>query len=63
MFADDAQIAKSITKTLNSDLTNISDWMAANKLSLNQKIHACRNRRLADKTIVFSEHEVSKVTE
>ena len=27
---------KSITKTLNSDLTNISDWMAANKLSLNK---------------------------
>jgi sarcosine oxidase/L-pipecolate oxidase len=40
MFADDTQIGvaskdpKSITKTLNSDLTNISDWMAANKLSL-----------------------------
>jgi hypothetical protein len=42
MFADDTQIGvagkvpKSITKTLNSDLTNISDWMAANKLSLNK---------------------------
>ena len=24
-------------------------------------MHACRNPRLADKTIVFSEHEVSKV--
>jgi hypothetical protein len=28
---------------------------------LEKKIHACRNPRLADKTIVFSEHEVSKV--
>ncbi len=42
MFADDTQIGvagedpKSIIKTLNSDLTNISDWMAANKLSLNK---------------------------
>ena len=42
MFADDAQIEvagkdpKSITKTLNSDSTNISDLMAANKLSLNK---------------------------
>jgi hypothetical protein len=24
-------------------------------------MHACRNPRLADKTIAFSEHEVSKV--
>jgi retron-type reverse transcriptase len=42
MFADDTQIGvagkdpKSITKTLNSDSTNISDCMAANKLSLNK---------------------------
>lgn len=42
MFADDTQIGiaskdpKSITETLNSDLANISDWMAANKLSLNK---------------------------
>jgi hypothetical protein len=42
MFVDDTQIRvagkdpKSITKMLNSDLTNISDWMAANKLSLNK---------------------------
>ena len=41
-FADDTQIGvagkdpKSIIKTLNSDLANISDWMAANKLSLNK---------------------------
>ena len=42
MFADDTQIGtarkdiKSITETLNSELENISDWMAANKLSLNK---------------------------
>ena len=38
MFADDTQIgvAGKDPKTLNSDLTNISDWMAANKLSLNK---------------------------
>ena len=42
MFADDTQIGtaskniKSITETLNSKLENISDWMAANKLSLNK---------------------------
>ncbi len=42
MFAGDTQIGvvgkdpKSITRTLNSDLTNISDLMAANKLSLNK---------------------------
>ena len=42
MFADDTQIGtaskdiNSITETLNSELENISDWMAANKLSLNK---------------------------
>ena len=42
MFADDTQIGiaskdiSSITETLNSELENISDWMAANKLSLNK---------------------------
>ena len=42
MFADDTQIGtaskdiNSITETLNSELENISDWTAANKLSLNK---------------------------
>ena len=41
MFADDTQIAsesndiKILTGKLNNDLVNISDWMVANKLSLN----------------------------
>ena len=41
MFADDIQIAsasndiKILAGMLNCDLVNISDWMAANKLSLN----------------------------
>ena len=43
MFADDTQIdtssnnIDSIANTLNEDLTNISDWMKANKLSLSRK--------------------------
>jgi hypothetical protein len=47
MFADDTQIGvagkdpESFTKTLISDLTNISDWMAANKLSLNKSKTEC----------------------
>ena len=42
MFADDIRIGtaskdiKSITETLNSELENISDWMAASKLRLNK---------------------------
>ena len=42
MFADDIQIGtaskdiKSITETLNSELENISDWMAASKLRSNK---------------------------
>ena len=41
MFADDTQIdassnnIESIANTLNEDLANFSDWMKANKLSLN----------------------------
>ena len=41
MFADDTQIdassnnIKSIANTLNEDLAKVSDWMKANKLSLN----------------------------
>ena len=41
MFADDTQIdassnnIESIANTLNADLANVSDWMKANKLSLN----------------------------
>ena len=41
MFADDTQIdassnnIESIANTLNEDLANVSDWMKANKLSLN----------------------------
>ena len=41
MCADDTQIetaSKDInltTETLNNDLANVSEWMAANKLSLN----------------------------
>ena len=41
VFADDTQIAsasndiKILAGMLNNDLVNISDWMAANKLSLN----------------------------
>ena len=41
MFADDTQIntssnnINSIANILNEDLINVSDWMMANKLSLN----------------------------
>jgi hypothetical protein len=41
MFADDTQIdtssnnIDSIANILNEDLINVSDWMKANKLSLN----------------------------
>ena len=41
IFADDTQIdassnnIESIANTLNEDLANVSDWMKANKLSLN----------------------------
>ena len=41
MFADDTQIdassniIESIANSLNEDLANVSDWMKANKLSLN----------------------------
>jgi hypothetical protein len=31
------------------------------KFNYQKKIHACRNTRLADKTIIFPEHEVFKV--
>ena len=43
MFADDTQIGtaskdfNSITETLNNDLANVSEWMDANKLSLNKE--------------------------
>ena len=43
MFADDTQIGtaskdfNSITETLNNDLVNVSEWKAANKLSLNKE--------------------------
>lgn len=42
MFADDTQIEESsddinvITEKLNKDLRNVSTWMLANKLTLNQ---------------------------
>ena len=42
MFADDTQLGtatkdvKTTIEILNDDLANISDWMAANKLSLNK---------------------------
>ena len=41
MFSDDTQIdasshnIESVANTLNEDLANVSDWMKANKLSLN----------------------------
>jgi hypothetical protein len=45
-------------------LTNIenagSNWSQTHIIT-RKYMHACRNPRLADKTIVFSEHEVSKV--
>jgi hypothetical protein len=43
MFADDTQIATSnsdinvILENLNTDLINVSTWMSANKLTLNNK--------------------------
>ena len=47
MFADDTQIAsasndsKILAGKLNNDLVNISDWMVANKLSLNASRTEC----------------------
>ena len=47
MFADDTQIAsasndiKILAGKLNNDLVNISDWMVANKLSLNASKTEC----------------------
>ena len=47
MFADDIQTAspsndnKILAEMLNSDLVNISDWMVANKLSLNASKTEC----------------------
>jgi hypothetical protein len=45
-------------------LTNIenagSNWSQTHIIT-RKYMHACRNPRLAEKTIVFSEHEVSKV--
>ena len=47
MFADDTQIAsasndiKILAGMLNNDLVNISDWMVANKLSLNASKTEC----------------------
>jgi hypothetical protein len=42
-------------------LIKVCNFVLGEKPQYNKKIHACRNPRLADKTIVFSEHEVSKV--
>jgi hypothetical protein len=53
MFADDTQIATSnsdinvILENLNTDLINVSTWMSANKLTLNNKkteIHGYRSQ-------------------
>ena len=47
MFADDTQIAsasndiKIVAGMLNNDLVNISDWVAANKLSQNASKTEC----------------------
>ena len=47
MFADDTEIAsgsndtKILAETLNKDLVNISDWIAANELSLNASKTEC----------------------
>ena len=35
MFADKKQIAEKIRKQLNIDLRNLSNWLKANKISLN----------------------------
>ena len=43
MFADDTQIDRpskdinTVTNALNNDLKNVSEWLTANKLSLNTK--------------------------
>ena len=58
MFADDTQIGtaskdfNSITETLNNDLANVSEWMAANKLSL--------NKEKTEFMIIGSHHNIKK---
>ena len=80
MFADDTQIAsasndiKILAGMLNTDLVNISDWMAANKLSLNasktesmlfgshKKFQLNRNcSAVGSKTIAHYEHLYKKI--
>ena len=58
MLADDTQIGtaskdlNSITETLTNDLANVSEWMAANKLSL--------NKEKTEFMIIGSHHNIKK---
>ena len=60
MFADDTQIDtaskdfNSITETLNNDLANVSEWIAANKLSL--------NKEKTEFMIIGSHHNIKNAT-
>ena len=75
MFADDTQIdtssnnIDSIANTLNEDLANISDWMKANKLSVNASkteymvvgSHKRLHQTQSDPPITFSGNQIKRV--
>jgi hypothetical protein len=75
MFADDTQIGTSsnnidsIANILNEDLINVSDWMKANKLSLNASkteyvvigSHKRLHQTQSDPPITLGDHQIKRV--
>jgi hypothetical protein len=57
---DEIMISSDVVSLFTSIPLDIAR-LITEKQHTNYKIRACKNPRLADKTIVFSEHEASKV--